>query len=195
MIQIIENFLSANFQEEIKNLMMGNRFPWYFSDDITFGKDLIDSHNLGEVHPAHAHLFCRNKKITSSYFELVAPIAENAMKFCSLPYSEIVQCRSFLQYPLNANFIKNNVDRLHIDSPYDHTVVLYYVADSDGDTVIVDKQREGNIEEYHHRLEDHQIIHRVKPKQGRAIVFDGKYYHTAFQPTLSMRCVINFNLV
>jgi hypothetical protein len=74
-------------------------------------------------------------------------------------------------------------------------VVLYYVVDSDGDTLIVDKIREGNIEEYHHNVEDYKILQRVKPKQGRAVIFDGKYYHTAEQPSKNMRCIINFDIV
>jgi hypothetical protein len=74
-------------------------------------------------------------------------------------------------------------------------VVLYYVIDSDGDTLIVDKIREGNIEEYHHSAEDYKILQRVKPKQGRAVIFDGKYYHTAEQPSTNMRCIINFDIV
>lgn len=195
MIKVIDNFISENFQHEIKNLLLGNSFPWYFSDDITFGKHLIDSQNLGETHPAHAHLFCRNKKVTSAYFESILPIAYLATSKLNLPYNEVIQCRSFLQYPLNSTFISNSADRLHIDLPYDHTVVLYYVVDSDGDTVIVDKQREGNIEEFHHLLEDYNVVERVTPKQGRAVVFDGKYYHTAFQPQQNMRCIINFNVV
>jgi len=59
----------------------------------------------------------------------------------------------------------------------------------------VDKTREGNIEEYHHNIEDYNIIQRVKPKRGRAVIFDGKYYHTAEQPTQNMRCIINFNII
>jgi hypothetical protein len=35
---------------------------------------------------------------------------------------------------------------------------------------------------------------RVTPKQGRAVIFDGKYYHTARQPKDKLRCIINFNI-
>jgi hypothetical protein len=123
------------------------------------------------------------------------PLAHIGASEVNFKFNEVVQCRSFLQYPLNNAFLKKQVDRLHIDLPYDHLVVLYYVVDSDGDTLIVDKTREGNIEEYHHNVEDYNIIQRVKPKRGRAVIFDGKYYHTAEQPTQNMRCIINFNII
>ena len=195
MIHIIDNLISVTFQEEIKNTLLGHSFPWYFAEDITFGKSLIESENLGQPHPAHAHLFCRNKNPTSNYFDLIMPLAHIGSSEVDFKFNEVVQCRSFLQYPLNNTFLKKQVDRLHIDLPYDHLVVLYYVVDSDGDTLIVDKTREGNIEEYHHNVEDYNIIQRVKPKQGRAVIFDGKYYHTAEQPTQNMRCIINFNII
>ena len=195
MIHIIDNLISTTFQEEIKNTLLGHSFPWYFAEDITFGKSLIESENLGQPHPAHAHLFCRNKNPTSNYFDLVMPLAHIGSSEVNFKFNEVVQCRSFLQYPLNNTFLKKQVDRLHIDLPYDHLVVLYYVVDSDGDTLIVDKTREGNIEEYHHNVEDYNIIQRVKPKRGRAVIFDGKYYHTAEQPTQNMRCIINFNII
>ena len=195
MIHVIDNFISTSFQEEIKHTLLGHSFPWYFTEDITFGKSLIDSENLGQPHPAHAHLFCRNKKPTSNYFDLILPLAHIGSSEVNFKFNEVVQCRSFLQYPLNRTFLKKSVDRLHIDLPYDHLVVLYYVVDSDGDTLIVDKIREGNVEEYHHNVEDYTVIQRVKPRQGRAVIFDGKYYHTAEQPTQNMRCIINFDII
>ena len=107
-------------------------------------------------------------------------------------YTDVVQCRSFMQFPLKTT---NNVDNLHIDLTYDHLVVLYYVTDSDGDTIIVDKQREGTIEEFDAQVQDYNIIHRVTPKQGRAVIFNGKYYHTAEQPSNNIRCIINFDII
>jgi len=195
MIKIVDNFISKQFQEEIKSTLLGHSFPWYFTEDITFVKSLVESQNLGQPHPAHAHLFCRNKKSTSNYFDMVLPLAYFGASEADFKFNEVVQCRSFLQYPLNDGFLEKKVDNLHIDLPYDHLVVLYYVIDSDGDTLIVDKTREGNVEEYHHSVEDHTIIQRVEPKQGRAVIFNGKYYHTAVQPTQHMRCIINFDIV
>ena len=189
MIQIIDDFISVDFQEEIKHTLLGRSFPWYFTEDITFEK------SLGQPHPAHAHLFCRNKKPTSNYFDMVLPLAHFGASAANFKFNNVVQCRSFLQYPLSNSFLEKNVDNLHIDLPYDHLVVLYYVVDSDGDTLIVDKIREGDIEEYHHNVEDYKILQRVKPKQGRAVIFDGKYYHTAEQPSKNMRCIINFDIV
>ena len=58
-----------------------------------------------------------------------------------MPYVNALQGRSFLQFPLN---LKNyDVDTPHIDI-YNrkHLVVLYYVCDSDGDTIIYNERKE-----------------------------------------------------
>ena len=36
---------------------------------------------------------------------------------------------------------------------------------------------------------------RVKPKQGRVVIFDGAFWHTATQPSKGIRCVINTDVV
>ena len=38
------------------------------------------------------------------------------------------------------------------------------------------------------------IKKRVTPKQGRLVVFDGRYWHTAEQPKYNKRCVINTDI-
>jgi hypothetical protein len=79
----------------------------------------------------------------------------------------------------------------HVDGRDDHYVFLYYVNDSDGDTVIynqefVDKQ---------YKQEDMTIFKQISPKAGSAIFFNGKYFHTYYSPQKNnIRCVINMNL-
>ena len=43
-------------------------------------------------------------------------------------------------------------------------------------------------------FEDVKELKRVTPKQGRIVVFDGRYWHTAEQPTKNIRCIINMNI-
>jgi len=39
-----------------------------------------------------------------------------------------------------------------------------------------------------------KIKKQVNPKKGRLLVFDGSYWHTAYQPKENIRCVININV-
>ena len=98
---------------------------------------------------------------------------------------KVLQGRSFLQFPLNTD---GTIDSAHIDiyCNFDFIVALYYVCDSDGDTVIYNETEQS---------ETYTIKSSITPKQGRMVIFDGSLYHAAEQPINSnTRCVVNYNL-
>ena len=66
-------------------------------------------------------------------------------------------------------------------------VALYYVCDSDGDTIIYNERHQPANKVY-------TVKQKVTPKQGRMVLFDGSLYHTAEQPEHNVRCVVNYNL-
>ena len=70
-----------------------------------------------------------------------------------------------------------------------HFVILYYVVDSEGDTIIYNERWNNDI-----RPEKYTEKQRVTPKQGRVVIFDGSLYHTAEQPLNNHRCIVNYNL-
>jgi hypothetical protein len=76
----------------------------------------------------------------------------------------------------------------HVDLPTPHWVVIYYLNDSDGDTVLLDKT--------YPDWENAQVLHSVSPKKGRAILFDGRHYHAGTPPHQhTTRLVLNYNFV
>ena len=96
---------------------------------------------------------------------------------------KVLQGRSFLQFPVKE---RGEIDLPHIDICNKiHIVGLYYVMDSDGDTVIYNERKES---------ETYTIKERVSPKQGRMVIFDGGLFHAAEQPLNSTRCIINYNI-
>ena len=115
-----------------------------------------------------------------------------ALAIVDIEMDEVLEARSFLQLPLDKNFIGKGVDTPHLDRTEPHLVVLYYVTDSDGDTIIYDyKSKDENDIPY---FEDIKELKRIKPKQGRVVVFNGLHWHTAEQPRNDIRCIININL-
>ena len=188
---VIDDFIPLSYQEEIKNTLLGGFFPWSFIEDITYG----GANPNALKSPAAAHYFQNNGEVQSNFYNLISPLAHLGAQTFGYNFTKVLKCRSFLQYPLNPKSIERSIDYLHVDLNRDHLVVLYYVVDSDGDTFIVDKERENNIPVVGATVEDYNIIQRVTPKQGRAVLFDGKYYHTAEQPKMNMRCIINFDVI
>jgi len=188
---VIDNFLLPDHQEKIKNTLYGREFPWFFINDVSMQGN---SQNRW----AASHWFVSNGESRSNYRSLVEPLASlGAMQF-GYPLNNVYNARTFLQYPLNPAVLgAGEIDKFHVDIPdTKHLVVLYYVNDSDGDTVIIDKKHSmPSANSDNVKLEDYNIVERITPKQGRAVLFDGWQYHTAEQPQKNMRCVININII
>ena len=121
--------------------------------------------------------------IDSVFHYLFVSLIENACNKIDRKNVSVIKGRSFLQLPIN--FKGEREDTPHVDITDDHFVMLYYVCDSDGDTIIYNEQVKSN---------NYTIQKRVTPKQGRVVLFDGSYYHTAEQPLNSIRCVVNYDL-
>ena len=187
-ILVIDDFVSLEYQEKIKQELMGvnNDFPWFYIEDVTAAGDFDSQHR-----PAMSHQYVSVddddvSEVKSLYHHLFTPMLSKACQYLKIPEAEIIQGRSFLQLPLK-NIDTSIVDSPHIDlDPGDeHTVVLYYVNDSDGDTIIYNEREESST---------YTEKQRVTPKQGRVVIFDGRQYHTAQQPSNGTRCIVNYNL-
>ena len=187
-IIVIDDFISLDYQEKIKQELLGleNDFPWYYTEDVTTAGD-FDS----QYRPALNHYYVNFddddiSEVESVYHHLFVPMLSKACKYLKIPETEVIQGRSFLQFPLK-NIDTSVVDTPHIDLDEgdEHVVVLYYVVDSDGDTIIYNERTESLT---------YTEKQRVTPKQGRVVIFEGGQYHTAQHPSNGTRCIVNYNL-
>ena len=187
-IIVIDDFVSLEYQEKIKQELLGvnNNFPWFHTEDVTDAGELTSQHR-----PALAHQYVNLNdddvsEIESIFHHLFTPLLSKACQHLIMPQTEVIQGRSFLQFPLR-NIDTSVVDTPHIDldEGEEHIVVLYYVIDSDGDTVIYNERTKSLT---------YTEKQRVTPKQGRVVIFEGGQYHTAEQPTKGTRCIVNYNL-
>ena len=190
MIKVIDNIINVQEQENIKNKFLGDdNMNWFFQNDVSL------KNNLRQQRPGFCHHFYRNNKINSDVYFLIEQIVTNTvkkLKWKNYTIDNLIEARSFLQLPLNKDFIGTGVDTPHLDRTTPHTVFLYYVNNSDGHTIIYNyKSKTKDDIPY---AEDVKILKKVKPKQGRVVVFDGLHWHTAEQPTKDVRCIINFNI-
>jgi hypothetical protein len=133
---VIDDFIPLTYQREIETLLLSPQFPWYYTKDVTYSNDYIDNKKA----PALSHLLKERGSPTSQYFSFFLPMAYVASEFVKMQFNDVLRCRTFLQLPLNESFVDLKVDSLHIDDSTRHLVLLYYVLDADGDTIIVDKE-------------------------------------------------------
>lgn len=191
-IVVIDDFLPEQYQNLIQDQLLAENVNWHFMQDITYDSGKLDELNVSTAKPAFAHkFFDREKGIISPAYGLVLPIAYFACEKVKFHITEVIAVRSFLTIPLPA--MVDRVDHPHVDREVSHMVVLYYVCDSDGDTVFYNKTFR-DISPKDVKREDLEIYKTVTPKKGRAVVFDGSRYHASTRPTGGSRIVINFGL-
>ncbi len=184
-ILVFDDVIDLEYQNIIKEILLGDRqykgydFPWYLTHDVTKPAK-ADS----QLRPAFFHGYVDYPSELSSVFhDVFIRLIQNSCAKIDRKNVDVLQGRSFCQLPISSD--KISVDTPHIDIKEDHFVMLYYVCDSDGDTIIYNEQI---------KSETYTLQRRVTPKQGRVVLFDGSYYHTAEQPLNNIRCVVNYNL-
>ena len=185
-ILVIDDFIDLEYQEEIKDNLMGdNDFPWYYIDDVTAAYEEGNQGRPGLSHVYVEYNDDQTSDIVSDFHDLFIPMLELACGVLEIPSARIVQGRSFMQFPLNLQSDEDDTPHIDLEEGERHIVVLYYVKDSDGDTVIYNERTESDT---------YTVKQKVTPKQGRVVIFDGSQYHTAQQAINSVRCIVNYNL-
>ena len=190
-VLVFDDIIDFKYQEKIKNILIGEEtfndyyFPWYFTQDVTNQKDK-DSQKRSAL--THQYVISEDDTdtvgtIDSVFHDLFIPLLNKACNKVDKQNISIIKGRSFLQLPINYKGKKE--DTPHIDIIDSHFVMLYYVCDSDGDTIIYNEQK---------KSDNYTVQKRITPKQGRVVLFDGNFYHTAEQPTDNVRCVVNYDL-
>ena len=188
-ILVFDDIIDLEYQDKIKKVLLSNweykgyEFPWYFTEDVT---NPLNPNTQKRSAFYHGYVVNDDEAmgtVDSVFHYLVVPLIDSACSKIGKRNVTIITGRSFLQLPIN--FKGERADSPHIDSSEDHFVMLYYVCDSDGDTIIFNEKE---------KSEKYTIQKRVTPKQGRVVLFDGAFYHTAEQPMDNVRCVINYDL-
>jgi len=189
-ITIIDNFLNSDTSNEIEQELSGTNFPWFYCEHSTTytneHKDMLKNKNLKiKSYLQFTHDFYIMSKKTkimhaSKKLYLVNKIIDEYIKRYNKKSVEILRVKA------NFNTQTTNTDTEYHDLPHidrddlNHTVLLYYVNDSDGDTILFDN--------------DLNILKKVTPKKNRVLIFNGKTLHAGSNPIQSKKRIgINFN--
>ena len=185
-IYVFDDIISKDYQNKIKSILVGETryndddFPWYYIDDITAAGD-YENQKRGAFGHDYVHY---EEGIESDFHFLFIDLIKNSCSKLNIKEVDVLQGRSFLQLPTNIK--KEDVDTPHTDMSVQHFVMLYYVCDSDGDTIIYNEKVIS--------AKGLTVQKKVTPKQGRVVLFNGAYYHTAQQPNHNLRCIVNYDL-
>jgi hypothetical protein len=173
-----------------------HNFPWNFYPDVNYGVPPPNHQlNPGVIHgdPRFRDSFGFSNVIfpgmaaDTPWFRAAQGVLERVLARNTITAAKVVR--------IKANLLVRSAEpggpkpfAPHIDLPYPHWAVIFYVNDSDGDTLIFDKTFPDK--------ENAVVVHAVSPKKGRAVLFDGRHYHCGTAPSRhDTRIVINYDFV
>jgi|SRR5947209_14783142 len=189
-----DDLLEPAVADAIEQAMTSPRFPWFFYANVNYGtKPPAERPGTFGPDPRFEDSF--------GFSSLLFPGADPAAPWLEHPklIFETFAKRHGLtptkMLRIKANLLVRSAEpggprpfTPHVDIPTPHWVLIYYVNDSDGDTVILDKT--------YPDWQDAAVAHAVGPKKGRAILFDGRHYHCGTSPAKhDVRIVLNYDFV
>jgi hypothetical protein len=190
---VIDDFLTKEHQDSLERMITGSDFPWNFHA-YSVSEYPLTEHYYSDVeykeHIQFRHVFFHENTIKSNFFQYIAPLlAEYQKKTNSNLNVYRIKANLLMpqkgpksQQPHTDNMIFEN----GVFKGGNKRTLLYYVHNSDGDTVLYNK---------HYFGEPLGLVKeqkRVSPKKGRAIIFDSNQVHSGTCPTNSdYRVVIN----
>ena len=201
-ILVITDVVPKSFQIDIADRVQGvNHFSWFLLHRIGH-PDYFDSNttshytdpnitdDVGFFHMAF------DGKTTSPHYDFFKTILEFFAEKTSIRVKNLLRIR--LRYTHKGQgHTEGKYAPPHVDFPTDqpYSTLVYYVDDSDGDTIIFDKIFNPSEETYNPVFaEPLPELLRITPKKGSAVYFNGHRYHAGNYPVNnSSRIVINFD--
>jgi hypothetical protein len=181
---------AANAAEQ---LFASPQFPWFFYANVNLGSRRPED-RPGAFPPdprfedsfGFSSLLFPGNEPTSPWLEHPKRVFESFARRHGIKATQMVRIKANL---LTRSSSKNpRPFTPHVDLPQPHLVLIYYVNDSDGDTVILDKMFPDGT--------NSNVLQSVSPKKGRAVLFDGRHYHCGTIPSRhDARIVLNFDFV
>ena len=184
-----ENAIPKPYQDDIEDLLYSMEFPW-FANHEHFAQ--TNTHSLGFTHLALNDGPEEPVGSTASnYFNRLLPIWYTMGDMLGKELNKLLRLRCGLLVPsantkqkLNVNYLDGG-DEPHIDFLCPHWTALYYVNDSDGDTVVYNETKSS---------EQYTELTRSSPRKGKIFIFNGKHFHSSSKPVNGYaRCVLTFN--
>tara|TARA_R100000008_G_scaffold42127_1_gene24259 strand:- start:390 stop:923 length:534 start_codon:yes stop_codon:yes gene_type:complete len=173
-VVVIDNVISKGYQDLVERILTGTEFPWFFNKQITNARRGSPDSATG-----FSHMALEQGKVKNQYADILTPILYEAVD----KHKKDQDIREIYRIRLGM-FVKKQTHIPHIphtDNESFHYVMLYYVNDSDGPTNI---------------FSDNEIVEKIEPKKGRALIFAGDIYHSSSSPRdHDTRVVVNYNFL
>jgi 2OG-Fe(II) oxygenase superfamily len=189
----IDDAIPKAYQDQVEAELASTRMTWFFHEESARStKTQFDTNFAGFSHPAFN--IREPNPVLSPLNAVLVPILFLFCEKAGLPFTALLRVRIGLFTSAAIDAPHHNP---HVDFYEPHHTALYYVNDSDGDSVVFNETyqdvpaplaasyvNEGKL----------TIADRISPRKGRMAAFDGKHYHASMHPATHVsRIVVTFN--
>jgi len=192
MIKVIDNFLTKSYHKELLSILDNADFPWHYNRNISDNeKDDASPYSFG-----FSHIFFdafKGGQRDTWYASFVKPMLYQIMDTVGANW--IIRARADMTVATPNNFEHG----AHVDFSFSNISTVFYVNESDGDTIFFDKEpivEVVNGEKIVQPFDKNElnVVDRVSPKANRLVIFPGNIAHTGCSPkNYKNRILINSN--
>lgn len=188
MLEVIDNFVSPEYADSLER-MCKEEIAWHL-DEHLYGPNYYEIEKQGSNYKPGRYGFYHfaldqlgNRTI---FADKILPLVYSLEEKAGIKVNDVYRIRLALTTSMDSEVLHGS----HIDMEHPHKVLLYYVNDSDGDTVMYNefytKENGGDV--------DLTFKEKISPKKNRAVIFDGLRYHNSIKPIQQKtRFIININ--
>jgi hypothetical protein len=171
-------YINEDLSNKVEQVFTQRSIPWYYNSSTYDATDeevsMLKTTTVDS--PQFVHILFDDTGINSPFFEDSISVLKESFDFNTI---DMLRAKSNMTLNVSGYTI-NHHQPIHTDgNPNVHKTFIYYVNDTDGDTMFFDK--------------DLNIIERITPKKGMGILFDSDIRHAAQNPIKHyQRVVLNF---
>jgi hypothetical protein len=185
---VYDNIVPEFVQDEILKGISTTNFPWYYYPLSVSNKDITVLPAPGvDYHEQFVHgVVWENRPTNPDTYSLIRPLWLFFQSATGIEIKDLIRIKINLLVNKQELAGRYNVPHTDHEDPEVKTL-LYYVNDSDGDTVLFDQvwpEKHSNFTK----------LTTISPKKGRMIYFDAVRWHASSNPVnTKARMIININ--
>ncbi len=188
-IYTFDDIVLNSTQDKLESFVCDSELIWNDVPNITGKGSNFENYSF----PAKVIL---ENEINVEILKLIDVITENTMLKINEKFLQKYRIKINKTFPCTFDS-KDEYRLLHVDRNESHIVIIYYINDSDGDTMIYEDNDNKHLNKLGKEIDfnNFKLIKKITPKKGRVVVFDGNLWHYGKFPTKGERNVINMNVV
>lgn len=167
--KIIDNFLDQQDFQELKNIMLGNNFPWFYNNEKTYIDPNAKNDGINkDFNFQFTHSFYRDHGPQSQYWQILNSFTQ---KLNPLSYTRVKANLT----PRTNEIIEYGYHKDYVEDPPGLKTAVFYINNNNGKTIFKNGPSIDSLE-------------------NRLLVFDSDMMHTGTSCTdQNVRVLININ--